>query len=74
MEEARDTEEARRVIERLDRIEALDHARAPASALLVELRALVVEAEAWARREHVPALASDGREQTRAGEEVMSED
>ena len=67
-------DEARRVIERLDRIEALDHAKAPASTLLVELRALVVEAEAWARREHVHAAEPDGREHSRKAGEVMSED
>ena len=56
------------MIERLDRIEALDHARAPASAFLAELRALVVEAEAWARREHVPADAPDRRRDAASGE------
>jgi hypothetical protein len=40
-------DEARAVLERLGRIEALDRAHAPASVLLAELRALVGEAEAW---------------------------
>ncbi len=44
-------EEARKVLERLSRIRELDGARAPAPALLGELRELVLEAEEWARRE-----------------------
>ncbi len=40
-------DEARRVIERLDRIETLHLAGAPATALLGELRALLGEAEEW---------------------------
>ncbi len=44
-------EEARRVIERLARIEALEAERAGPNALLPELRALVSEAEAWVRVE-----------------------
>lgn len=39
------------VLERLERIEALDASGAPAATLLEELRALVAEAEAWARAE-----------------------
>jgi hypothetical protein len=44
-------DEARRVLERLGRIEALDGAGAPPGELLAELRALLAEAEAWARLE-----------------------
>jgi hypothetical protein len=44
-------DEARAVIERLNRIEALDRENAPATALLAELRELVREAEAWVRTE-----------------------
>jgi hypothetical protein len=44
-------EEARRVLERLARIEELEREHAPAGELLVELRELVREAEAWARVE-----------------------
>jgi hypothetical protein len=44
-------DEARAVIDRLDRIEALDRDGAPPGALLEELRALVRDAEAWARTE-----------------------
>ncbi len=36
---------------RLRRIEALDRERAPAGALLAEVRELLVEAEAWVRAE-----------------------
>jgi hypothetical protein len=44
-------DEARAVIDRLDRIDALERQGAPAAALLDELRELVRDAEAWARRE-----------------------
>ena len=44
-------DEARAVIERLDRIETLERDGAPAYALLEELRGLVRDAEAWARVE-----------------------
>jgi hypothetical protein len=45
-------DEARAVLARLERIEALDRARVDPALLLGELRELVHEAEAWARREH----------------------
>jgi hypothetical protein len=44
-------DESRAVLERLERIEALDRGGAAPTQLLEELRALLVEAEAWARRE-----------------------
>jgi hypothetical protein len=44
-------DEARALIERLDRIEALHLAGAPARKLLDELEALVDEAAAWAEAE-----------------------
>ena len=44
-------DEARAVIRRLDRIDALERDSATAPALLAELRELVREAEAWARLE-----------------------
>jgi hypothetical protein len=47
-------DEARAVIERLNRIEALDRDGAPAATLLAELRELVREAEAWVQVEHEP--------------------
>jgi hypothetical protein len=44
-------DEARTVLARLERIEALDREDAPAEVLLGEVRALLAEAEAWARVE-----------------------
>jgi hypothetical protein len=44
-------DEARAVLARLDRIEALEREDAPPGVLLEELRGLVQEAEAWARLE-----------------------
>jgi hypothetical protein len=44
-------DEASRVVRRLERIEALDRAGAPAGQLLSELRKLVLEAEALVRIE-----------------------
>ena len=47
----RRVEEARAVIRRLERIDALDRSAAPADVLLEEVRALLREAEAWVRAE-----------------------
>jgi hypothetical protein len=44
-------DEARAVLARLDRIEALEREGAPPGVLLEELRGLVHDAEAWARVE-----------------------
>jgi hypothetical protein len=44
-------DEATHVLRRLARIESLDRGRVPTPVLLGELRALVREAEAWARLE-----------------------
>jgi hypothetical protein len=44
-------DEARAVVRRLRRIEALERGRAPAASLLAEVRELLVEAEAWVRAE-----------------------
>jgi hypothetical protein len=44
-------DEARAVLRRLERIDALEREGAPPAALLAELHELVREAEAWARRE-----------------------
>jgi hypothetical protein len=52
-------EEARRVLERLARIEALERAGAAAPELLDELRALVTEAEAWTRAERADTARAD---------------
>jgi hypothetical protein len=50
-------EEARAVLSRLRRIEALEREGAHAPVLLAELRALVREAEAWVGREGHPERA-----------------
>ncbi len=47
-------EEARAVLARLERIEALDREGADAPSLLAELRELVREAGEWAQRERDP--------------------
>ena len=55
-------DEADRVLVRLERIEALDRARAEPAVVLDELRKLVREAELWARRERDPdAIAAAQR-------------
>jgi hypothetical protein len=51
-------DEADRVLRRLERIESFDRRRIPAAQLLGELRALVREAEAWARLEGDPRARS----------------
>jgi hypothetical protein len=53
MEETQ-AQETEALLGRLGRIEELDRDGAPPSRLLPELRALVHEAEAWARREGDP--------------------
>ena len=65
-------DEARAVIERLNRIEALDREHAPATTLLAELRELVREAEAWARteRDERAELAVERCKEAMAGEIV----
>ena len=45
-------DEARAVLARLERIEVLEAAGAPAGLLLDEVRGLLVDAEAWVRTEH----------------------
>ena len=59
-------DEARRLLARLERIEALDRAHAGPGDLLAELRSLLSEAEAWARAEHpVPDGAIDALDRCR---------
>jgi hypothetical protein len=67
-------EEARAVLARLKRIEALQREGAGVPSLLAELRELVGEATAWAEREHDPraqeaaaALAAAGRSEVAVG-------
>jgi hypothetical protein len=57
-------EEARRVLERLQRIEALRGGEARSSRLLDELRALLAEGEAWlaAERSEATAVPRDSAE------------
>jgi hypothetical protein len=52
-------EEARAVLARLERVEALGRDAAPASVLLAELRLLVTEAEAWVRADRPGAHAEE---------------
>jgi hypothetical protein len=60
-------EEARAVLARLDRIEALDREGAPAAIMLAEVRALLAEAEAWVRTEPAGTdLAEEALERCRA--------
>ena len=54
------------MLARLERIEALDREHAVPADLLVELRALLAEAEAWSRAEHqVPEAATAAVERCR---------
>jgi hypothetical protein len=57
-------DEARTIIRRLERIEALQSAEAPAAALLAEVRQLLREGEAWLAAER------DGTGRRRAGDET----
>ena len=52
-------DEARQVLRRLDRIERLERERAPAAAVLAEVRALLLEAEAWVRTEGYSDAAAE---------------
>lgn len=54
-------EEARAVMARLARIEALDRERADAQLVLAELRELVREVEVWAKRERDPRAEEAAR-------------
>ena len=58
-------ETATRVLERLERIEALNRATAAPGELLDELRALLHEAEEWARSEGGDAQADGAIERLR---------
>ena len=56
-------DEARKVIQRLDRIEALQSSQAPAEELLGEVRQLLSEGEAWlaAERDETGGVEGNGR-------------
>ena len=47
----RNVDESKAILDRLERIEMLDRAGAAPAELVDELRALLVEAEAWSRAE-----------------------
>ena len=53
-------DEARKVIRRLERIDALQSAEAPARELLDEVRQLLAEGEAWLAAERAGGADGDG--------------
>jgi hypothetical protein len=59
-------DQARAVLERLDRIETLRREQAPAGVLLDEVRALLSEAEAWVEADGADERASGALERCRA--------
>jgi hypothetical protein len=59
-------EQARAVLERLERIEALKNADAPAGVLLGEVRSLLSEAEEWAAADRAGRPAEAAVERARA--------
>jgi hypothetical protein len=63
-------DEARHLLARIARIEALDREQAPAGALLEELRELVADAEAWARAERPGARAESAIDACRVALDV----
>lgn len=67
-------EQARAVLDRLERIETLKNADAPAGVLLGEVRSLLSEAEAWAAADHAGEQAEAALERSKdalaAGERV----
>jgi hypothetical protein len=70
-------DEARRVIERLERIEVLRRREAPAAALLAEVRGLLHDGEAWLAAEREAPRGAEAalnrcRERLRDDGEVMS--
>ena len=58
-------EQARAVLDRLDRIDALRKEDAPAGVLLEEVRSLLSEAEAWIEVDRPGARAGDALERCR---------
>jgi hypothetical protein len=64
-------EEARRVLERLGRIEQLEREHASSGVLLGELRELVREAEDWLRTEREPGRAAPALERCRTALEMQ---
>ena len=70
-------EQARAVLDRLDRIDALRKEDAPAGVLLEEVRSLLSEAEAWIEVDRPGERAADALERCRdavgAGERVAED-
>jgi hypothetical protein len=58
-------DEARRVLDRLDRIEGLRRRQAAPRLLLEEVRALLVEAEEWTRTDPAAARAEQALDRVR---------
>jgi hypothetical protein len=58
-------DEARRVMERLERIDELRRAEAPAPVLLAEVRSLLAEGERWLAVEHAGGRAHDALDRCR---------
>ena len=58
-------EQARAVLDRLERIEALKNADAPAGVLLGEVRSLLAEAEQWAAADGAGRRAEAALERSR---------
>jgi hypothetical protein len=65
-------DEARAVLQRLGRIEALDREDAPVGELLTELRGLVRDAETWLRAEPEPLGAVEALASCRGALETES--
>lgn len=59
-------DEARRVIERLERIDELRRAEAPPPVLLAEVRSLLAEGERWLAAEHEGGRAHEALDRCRA--------
>ena len=61
-----DMDDARKVIDRLARIDALDREQTPADVLLAEVRSLLHEAESWVRSDaHGDERACDALDRCR---------
>jgi hypothetical protein len=59
-------DQARAVLDRLERIDALKHGDAPAGVLLNEVRSLLAEAEAWIEADRAGEQAEAALERCRA--------
>ena len=70
-------DQARAVLDRLERIDALKHGNAPAGVLLSEVRSLLAEAEAWVEADRPGGRAEAAldrcQEALTAGERVSAD-